>query len=88
MYGRINLGDYISIITDFLTDAQDVEIIFSNCDEILKAFLEYAFNSLKNFSLELLASCKDFKDIMMSHIKNGLLKANDFDLSEFDFSYL
>jgi MFS family permease len=84
MFGRINLGDYNAVIEDFLTDAQDVDIIFSNYDEILKAFLEYDFNSLKEFSLELLNSCENFKDTRMSHIRKGLLKVNDFDLSDFD----
>ncbi len=84
MFGRINLGDYNSVIEDFLTDAQDVEIIFNNYDLILKAFLEYDYKSLKEFSLKLLFRCEHFKDTRMSHIRNGLLKVNDFDLCDFD----
>jgi len=84
IYGRINLGDYNSAIENFLTDAQDVDIVFNNFEEILKAFIDYDHNLLKEYSLKLLNSCKSFKDTRMSHIRNGLLKVNDYDLNDFD----
>ncbi len=84
IYGRINLGDYNSAIEDFLTDAQDVDIVFNNFEEILKAFIDFNHTLLKEYSLKLLYSCKSFKDTRLSHIRNGLLKVNDFDLNDFD----
>jgi len=84
IYGKINLGDYKSVIEDFLTDAQDVDIIFNNYDEILKAFFEYDKDKLKDYSLKLLNSCKNFKENRLLHIRKGLLKVNDFDLNDLD----
>jgi hypothetical protein len=84
LYSRLNLGDFDTAIVEFVTDSQDVETIFNNFDQILRAFLEKNNEQLKPYSLQMLNSCKNTKDSKIKHIKMGLLKVNDFDIKDFD----
>lgn len=84
IYARINLGEYEKAIIEFITDAQDETIVFNNYDGILKAFLTKDKETLKKYCIMLLDSCTNLKDSKMIHIRNGLLKVEEFKLDELD----
>ncbi len=88
LYSKINLGDFKNAISEFVTDAQDYDIIFNNYEDIINSFIVLDKEKLRKYSLMMLDNCENIKDKKLKHLRNGLLKVNNFELEQLDLQDL